>query len=726
MLPPTGSPPAFPDRWLLDVFLRSNHPLAVAASRTRAPTAWEALEAAGVPRREVAEAAAQRCRVAYVPLEDADPAAAELLPRRLAHRFRVVPVGVQDGALQIACADPLTVEADELAFATGRRVVLAVAHPVELRHALARWYPEKVEGPASPSLPALTGSAEQMQARILREALAQRSSDVHLEPQDGALLVRFRVDGLLHDVFRVPAEAAPPLLSRFKITAGIDISDRIRPQDGRSTVTFDGRRIDLRISTLPLEQGQEKVVVRLLAQEGGALGLAALGFLPAELHRVEKLLQSREGMVLVTGPTGSGKTTTLYSMLRQVQASTSNITTIEDPVEIRIEGINQVQVNEKAGLTFASALRSMLRQDPDVILVGEIRDGETAGIALKASMTGHLVLSTLHTNDAVLAVARLTDMGVDLGALSGALKAVVAQRLLRRLCPECSQPVRLCDLPLDQQMLLSGRDTTSLRTAAGCAACRHTGYTGRIVVPEVLLVTPEMQRLIATGAELGEVARAAREGGMLTLWEAGLERVVRGLTSLHELLDNIAAPFVELADASPQSDVDALLAQLLGTGAPAAAPASAPAPAPVATPAAVPAPRAVQEIAAPVANAGAGSRVRVLVADDDREARQSLRRILEAEGFGVIEAADGEAALRYAERLRPEWVITEIPLPRLDGIGLTQALAGSGTAVVVYTSQTDEAMLEWVRELGAADVLNRSVDARLLVARLLARDRQAA
>ncbi|WP_420126144.1 ATPase, T2SS/T4P/T4SS family [Longimicrobium sp.] len=658
---PAAAPGSPTDRWLLDVFVRDHHPLAQAAAGRQAPSAWEALEAAGVPRAEVAAAAERHCGVPYVPLAEVDAGTAELLPRRLARRFWAVPVEVRDGILRVACADPLAGWADELAFATGRRVLLGIAHPGELREAMGRLYPEQDGGGSR--VPVLSGTAEQMQARILREALAQRSSDVHLEPKEGALLVRFRVDGLLHDALRVPGEAAPALVSRFKVTAGVDISDRIRPQDGRCTVTLEGRRVDLRISTLPLEQGQEKVVVRLLDSGAGAVDLASLGFLPAELHRVEKLLQSREGMVLVTGPTGSGKTTTLYSVLRRVQGSTSNITTIEDPVEIRLPGINQVQVNEKAGLTFASALRSMLRQDPDVILVGEVRDGETAGIALKASMTGHLVLSTLHTNDAVAAVARLTDMGVDLGALSGALKAVVAQRLLRRLCPDCCRRVELAELPVDQQALLSGRDTRNLRTAAGCARCRYSGFAGRMVVPEVMLVTAEMQRMIARGAEYAELARAAGEGGMMTLWQAGLERVLQGMTSLHELLDNVAAPLCA-AEASSQSDVDTLLAQLLGAAA-APAPTAVPAASALTPAASEPVPSAPAVVPA---RRPAGERIRVLVADDDREARGALRGALEADGFGVIEAADGESALSYAQRLRPDWLVTEIALPRLDGI----------------------------------------------------------
>jgi CheY-like chemotaxis protein len=392
-------------------------------------------------------------------------------------------------------------------------------------------------------------------------------------------------------------------------------------------------------------------------------------------------------MLLVTGPTGSGKTTTLYSALRHVQSSEKNVVTVEDPIEYRLEGINQVQVNERTGLTFASALRSILRQDPDVVLVGEIRDTETAGVAIKASMTGHLVLSTLHTNDAPSAVARLADIGVEMGALAGALKGIMAQRLVRRLCAECSEPISLSDLPPDQQVLLAGRSCEGLRRPVGCAACRGTGYRGRTVVPEIAVVTPEMQRAIARGASVSELGEMARAAGMRTLWEAGLERVVSGITSLHELLDNIAAPILDSDESTSQDVVDALLDRLLsGPASPAAAE-----------------PRAI----APAAN---NSGERVLLVDDDRAARRELRSALEREGFGVIEAADGEAALAYARRLRPGRVICELALPRLDGVGLVQALAHLPEAppVLVYTDQRDIALLDWACEVGASGVASKT------------------
>jgi type II secretory ATPase GspE/PulE/Tfp pilus assembly ATPase PilB-like protein/ActR/RegA family two-component response regulator len=656
----------------------------------------------------------------------------------VARRYGVVPIRGEGSCLDIASSNPLSPEMEQdLGFVAARRIRIAVASPAAVRAAQEQVYGHAAQGPAarrpSGSIPAVTASAPAAPStppeprprfawkatttkqaplvapshgaaadrldEIVIAGLEQRASDIHIEPKDVGLLVRYRVDGSLFDAERVPDELAALLVSRLKVMAGLDIADRMRPQDGRASLEFEGRQIDLRISTLPLGNRGEKVVVRVLDARASTVDLRQLGFTPGELHRVQKLLASRDGMVLVTGPTGSGKTTTLYSALRHVQDPETNIVTVEDPIEYRLDGINQVQVHEKAGLTFSAALRSILRQDPDVVLVGEIRDGETAGIAIKASMTGHLVLSTLHTNDAPSAVGRLADIGADLGALAGALKGVVAQRLVRRLCPECGVPVQLSDLPLDQQMLLAGKRTDQLRGATGCASCRGTGYRGRMVVAEVLVVGPELQRAVARGAPRSELEAIARRGGMHTLWEAALERVLAGDTSLHEVLDNIAAPATDAPDAAaPQSDIDALLAQLRGdpAGGADAAPAS---------------PRVVRHEAGPA--------LRVLVVDEDLVARHALRAVLEGEGMRVLEAAGGEAALAYARRLAPDVVVTEIAMPGLDGIGLVQALAAEGgPPVVVFTSQTDDAMLAWTRELGALDALVRPTDTAALPARL--------
>jgi type II secretory ATPase GspE/PulE/Tfp pilus assembly ATPase PilB-like protein len=720
----------WPDAWLLDAFRRAADPRAEAAAAATAPCAWEALEAAGVPRAELVAAACALCAVPAADLARVGPGAAALLSASVAQRYGVVPVRVAGGALEAATANPNRAGLEEdLAFAAGSRVRLLAAAPADVRDATERIYAPAGAAAARPSdeseagTERVSGTATEIEARILAEALAAGASDIHIEPAAGGrLLVRLRVDGSLYDALEVPAAFAAPLVSRLKVSAGLDIADRLRPQDGRIATTGHGRAIDLRVSSLPLGGGREKVVIRILDSRSTSTALADLGFLPAELHRFEKLLGMREGMVLVTGPTGSGKTTTLYSALGRVRNVETNVVTVEDPIEYRLEGISQVQVNEKAGLTFAAALRSILRQDPDVILVGEIRDGETAGIAVKASMTGHLVLSTLHTNDAPSAIARMQDVGADLGALAGALKGVVAQRLIRRVCPDCSEPVKLTDLPLDQQMLLMGRGTGSLRRAVGCPRCRETGYRGRMVVAEVLVVSEEMQRAIARGADVPELAGLARAGGMQTLWEAGIERVVAGLTTVHELVDNVAAPMDE--STGNQSDVDALLATLLGGASSAPAPSI---PAAVSTPACRPASaaptlkvEAPSRAARPTAESSGDGSLRVLVVDDDRDARRALRTALEAEGFRVIEAADGEAGLAYARRLRPDLIVADVALPRLDAAGLVQALAEDSAAppVFIHTAQDDPALLEWMMELGARDVLPRGMEARVLAARL--------
>ena len=330
---------------------------------------------------------------------------------------------------------------------------------------------------------------------IISEGILSRASDIHIEPEEGGVAVRYRIDGVLRQIMKIPRNAGLPLISRIKIMSSLDIADRLRPQDGRARVAVNGQPIDLRVSTLPAAQG-EKVVIRILDSRATVKSLESLGFNPGETAAITTLLQNHEGVILVTGPTGSGKTTTLYSMIRQIQTEGVNIVTVEDPVEYRMQGIVQVQVQEKAGLTFGSALRSILRQDPNVILVGEIRDKETAQIAVQASLTGHLVLSTLHTNDAANAVTRLVDIGVEAYKIAAALRGVIAQRLMRKLCPTCKEVWMEAPPEKIRKWISKG---TPMYRAAGCPDCAMTGYRGRFSIIEVLTVSPEVERRIAAG-----------------------------------------------------------------------------------------------------------------------------------------------------------------------------------------------------------------------------------
>ena len=463
-----------------------------------------------------------------------DPRAVALLPERWARRHRVLPLSVERDGLLVATSDPLDLDAERVVgFATGQRVRWAVAPAEVVAEQIERWYgdPQEDRREAQPppvevehlafglesggAEPDAVSSVIRLVDQLLADGIRGGASDIHLEPEEHGIAVRHRVDGVLRQVQMLPRTIAPSLVSRIKILSGLDIADRLRPQDGRARVAVAGAVVDLRVSTLPASHG-EKVVVRVLDGRAGLRTLDAIGFADGDLQRIRALLEQREGLLLVTGPTGSGKTTTLYAALREIAARGVNVVTVEDPIEYRLPGIVQVQVHERAGMTFGAALRSIMRQDPDVILVGEIRDRETAEIAIQASLTGHLVLSTLHTNDAASAVTRLIDIGVAGYKIATAVKGVVAQRLVRRVCRECS--------------------------AAGCAACDGLGYRGRLAIAEVLIASPEFERRVAAGAPTEAIADAARLAGCATLWESGMALVARGETTIDEVRRVAAEP----------------------------------------------------------------------------------------------------------------------------------------------------------------------------------------
>ncbi|HKX45579.1 MAG TPA: GspE/PulE family protein [Planctomycetota bacterium] len=550
-------------RLLLDAGLVSSDDWGAARDSGQAPVDWLIAKGAleeGAYYRALAMAAG----VAPVDLTRVkpDPRAVEVLPRESCIEHTVLPLARVGETLTVAVSDPFDVLLlDDLNMVTGHKVRPVVSRPAALRAAIEATFEgakQKLEdlldevGDSATGLEEvaeqdddLTGVATADDApavklvnHLLERALKDKASDIHIEPCDKDVSVRLRIDGRLIEVLRPPKRILPALVSRLKILAHLDIAERFAPQDGKFQTRYQGRTIDFRLSTLPVVGG-EKAVMRILDSAGGAPTFQKLGYEPKCLEDMEKAVNSSYGMVLVTGPTGSGKSTTLYAAVRQVATPEINVVTVEDPVEYRMDGINQVPVNPKRGMTFAGALRSILRQDPDVILVGEIRDLETAEIAIKAALTGHLVLSTLHTNDAAGAVTRLGDMGIDPFMVSSSLICVAAQRLARILCPHCREAI---DIPPEKLraigFLASELDAKpQLYTARqdGCPRCTG-GYKGRFAILETLFLDAKIKRMIVEGKSVHEIKTDAISQGMLTLRRVGILNVIRGKTSLEEVL----------------------------------------------------------------------------------------------------------------------------------------------------------------------------------------------
>ena len=573
----------------------------------------------------------------------------------------------------------------------------------------------------------LAASAEEASQRpivrlvdlLLSDGILSRASDIHVEPSEGGVVVRYRIDGVLRQVMKIPRTAGLPLISRLKIMSSLDIADRLRPQDGRARVSVNGSPVDLRVSTLPATLG-EKVVIRILNAAATVLSLESLGMHPDERTTIASLLDNKEGIILVTGPTGSGKTTTLYSCVRMVQNEGVNIVTVEDPVEYRMgNNIVQVQVNEKAGLTFAAALRSILRQDPDVVLLGEIRDQETARIAVQASLTGHLVLSTLHTNDAPNAVTRLIDMGLESYKLASALRGIIAQRLMRRLCPTCKER-NTGEIPERLRRFIP--DGVTLYRSVGCPDCAMTGFRGRFSIVEVLTMDKELERRIGAGMTAAQIAEAARTNGMLSLWDSGLRHVHSGDSSLDELLRVTGAPSIDtsVATAAAAAAAAVLPAPVAAPRRPSGENVS---PAARSTPAVVDLSTAFDLLDDGTPAVDAPRRqATVLLVDDEDQLRKVMRDLLERDGYSVAEARDGVQALDEVDRHAPDVIVLDLNLPGLDGYTVLSKLrsreATRDIPVIVLTAKGDEDNEVRVFELGADDFLTKPFRARALSARL--------
>ena len=477
------------------------------------------------------------------------------VPGDLARRYAVVPLRADAGSIELLAVDPFQPGlAGDLTFALGRDVRLVVADPGRVRHLLRIHYGGEAGGggrPAGDAVPAGEGGGGPTEAdleqkagqtpvvrfvsHVLSQAVRDHASDIHFEPFEGDFKVRCRIDGTLREVPPPPAHLAQPVISRLKVLAGLNIAERRVPQDGRIRFVVDGRSVDLRISTLPTQSG-ESVVLRVLDPSAAPLQLAELGMSPETAAALQAVIHRPGGILLVTGPTGSGKTTTLYGCLRMINHPELKVLTAEDPVEYEIEGVMQLPVNPAIGLTFATALRSFLRQDPDVLMIGEIRDLETAQIAIQAALTGHLVLSTLHTNDTTGAVTRLIDLGVEPYLLCATLEAVLAQRLVRRVCPACreqSEPPASLLAELGRELMPA--TLRGFHRGRGCAACQQTGYSGRTGIFEWLQLSEPLRELVRQRAPALDIKRLAVERGMQTLRAAGLRAVFDGLTTPEEL-----------------------------------------------------------------------------------------------------------------------------------------------------------------------------------------------
>jgi type IV pilus assembly protein PilB len=514
-----------------------------------------------VKEQDLVAALAKQIGMTFVDLGDhsIDGAAAALLPEQIARRYRALPIGFEDSKLVVAMADPANLFAlDDIRTITGMDVQQVVSTAADIEAAIRRYSRagDNVEAVASEAslaadddvleLERLASAVEEgpnvkMVNLLITQAMADRASDIHIEPTERDVRIRYRVDGVLHEVMHSPKNIQAGLISRLKVMADINIAERRIPQDGRISLNVGGKSVDLRVATLPTVYG-EKVVIRVLDKSSVLLRLEDLGFLEEAYKTYEEAFTRPYGALLVTGPTGSGKSTTLYATLNQINDTERNIITVEDPVEYRLPGINQVQVNSRAGLTFASALRSILRADPDVVLIGEIRDRETAMIAIEAALTGHLVLSTLHTNDAPSSLPRLVEMGVEPYLVASSVDCVVAQRLLRKLCGKCRegyQPdqAELAEAGFPEEMW---DEVDELFRAVGCSVCAKTGFRSRMGIYEVMTITEEIERMIVDRASSDEVRRSALKDGMITLREDGLEKARAGLTSIQEVLRVVA------------------------------------------------------------------------------------------------------------------------------------------------------------------------------------------
>jgi len=646
-----------------------------------------------------------------------DPNVLRLLPAKLCFKRRLIPLLLKDRTLVVAMSNPVDYEAmDEVSFVSGYRVHEVIALEQDILDTLVRSYPAddgfmdeigeneynvdavnvvediKDLGEVTPEKlekAAKGGVIRQLTNGIILNAVRKRASDIHIEPQEEDVAVRYRIDGMLRDIMTFDKTAQAAVISRLKIMASLDITIRAKPQDGSSRVRIGEQVYDLRLSLLPTFYG-EKAVIRILETQE-ATSLSGIGMSERDLAEFERLLSLPQGMILVTGPTGSGKTTTLYAVLKRLMSPEINIVTIEDPVEYSIHGINQVQVNPARGLTFAKGLRSLLRQDPNVVMIGEIRDLETATIALQAAQTGHLVLSTLHTNDAVGAVTRLKDIGIAPYIIASSLSGVVAQRLVRKNHEACSEVEEVNPELLSR---FEGSAFHKFRKGRGCTECQGTGYLGRIGIYELLSVSEEISALISKGGTERDILHAARRAGMRSISEDGYEKARQGITTLEEIMR--AAPPSETSPVGGLPPAPGMQ-DALAPGVDGAASDQKPKPSAI-------------------------RRDRIMVVDDDEAIRRFVRKLLESEYYEVIPAVNGKDALDRIFENPPDLIVVDYQMPEMNGLEFIEKLKSHShlspiPTIMLTSTDTEETEIKALN-IGADDWIQKPIHKARLLARV--------
>ena len=668
---------------------------------------------------QISEALSKQLKIPHVHLDKVNVSEKiiSLIPSELAENYLLVPVKEIDGKLVVAMANPLDLYAiDDVRFVTQMSIKIAVAPQNDILDAIEKYYPKQYLQDDLKSGMETDDSVEIIQEAkteeediqdlehlselppivrlinaIISDAIKHEASDIHIDPQDKAVVVRFRVDGIMREIMKTDKHVHASMVSRIKILSNMDISIRRKPQDGRSQVRYKKKMYDLRISTIPTSYG-ETVTIRILDKKGAGRKLEDLGFSEKALKDFTDAMGKPQGIILVTGPTGSGKSSTLYTCLTMLNSPTVNIITVEDPIEYEVLGINQVQVNPKAGITFAAGLRSILRQDPDIVMVGEIRDSETASITFQAAQTGHLVLSTLHTNDTTSAVTRLLDLNIDPFLISDSLLAVIGQRLVRKICPKCKKPDPMSDKIAGRVAPYIGKDKMAkFYKGTGCESCQYTGYSGRLALFEVLRITPSLREAIEPHVSSLNLRKIAERIGLQSIFLDGIEKAIKGLTTVEEVYRVASPEEIEQSYAMEDSSLKETKPEKYSTG----------------------------EYSSPISSV---KPKKILVADDNEVTLRLFRNFLESENYNIITARNGLEALKLSLQEIPDLIITDFLMPKLDGINLTKKLKSNLTTryipVIIITAKDDVAFEVKGIDAGADDYLTKPVNSKKLLARV--------